>query len=64
HPTTGKVLRTEKSIHERWLGISSEKEEETYSPFSSRLEWEISHWAVRERVTQSSFDRLLKIPQV
>ncbi|KAJ3752442.1 hypothetical protein EV360DRAFT_20913, partial [Lentinula raphanica] len=35
-----------------------------YSPFSSRLEWEIAQWAVRERVSQSSFDRLLKIPQM
>ncbi|KAJ3737970.1 hypothetical protein EV360DRAFT_9234, partial [Lentinula raphanica] len=35
-----------------------------YSPFASRLEWEISQWAVKEKVSQSSFNRLLEIPQV
>ncbi|KAJ3756691.1 hypothetical protein EV360DRAFT_30984, partial [Lentinula raphanica] len=35
-----------------------------YSPFPSRLEWEISQWAVKEKVSQSSFNRLLKIPQI
>ncbi|KAJ3765991.1 hypothetical protein FB446DRAFT_614419, partial [Lentinula raphanica] len=44
--------------------ISSGKEESTYSPFASRLEWEISQWAVKEKVSQSSFNRLLEIPQV
>ncbi|KAJ3819830.1 hypothetical protein F5880DRAFT_1466499, partial [Lentinula raphanica] len=33
-------------------------------PFASRLDWEISQWAVKEKVSQSSFNRLLKIPQV
>ncbi|KAJ3711596.1 hypothetical protein C8R42DRAFT_544044, partial [Lentinula raphanica] len=35
-----------------------------YSPFASRLEWEISQWAVKEKVSQGSFNRLLKIPEV
>ncbi|KAJ3820901.1 hypothetical protein F5880DRAFT_1452117, partial [Lentinula raphanica] len=33
-------------------------------PFGSRLEWEFSQWAVKEKVSQSSINRLLKIPQV
>ncbi|KAJ3722512.1 hypothetical protein C8R42DRAFT_533850, partial [Lentinula raphanica] len=35
-----------------------------YSPFASRLEWEVCQWAVKEKVSQSSFNRFLKIPQV
>ncbi|KAJ3718827.1 hypothetical protein C8R42DRAFT_546394, partial [Lentinula raphanica] len=64
HSTAGEVLRTEKTIHERWLRILSGVKQDTYSPFSSRLEWEISHWAVKEKVSQSSFNRLLQIPQI
>ncbi|KAJ3713555.1 hypothetical protein C8R42DRAFT_567156, partial [Lentinula raphanica] len=64
HATAGKVLRTEQNIHERWLRILSGVKEDTYSPFASRLEWEISHWAVKEKVSQSSFNRFLKIPEI
>ncbi|KAJ3717349.1 hypothetical protein C8R42DRAFT_564469, partial [Lentinula raphanica] len=35
-----------------------------YQPFESRLEWEISQWAVKEKLLQKSFDRLLKIPEL
>ncbi|KAJ3718877.1 hypothetical protein C8R42DRAFT_697291 [Lentinula raphanica] len=43
-----------------WRGVK----QDTYSPFSSCLEWEVSHWAVKEKVSQSSFNRLLQIPQI
>ncbi|KAJ3727562.1 hypothetical protein C8R42DRAFT_638742 [Lentinula raphanica] len=64
HGTAGKVLRVDKDVHKQWLGLSSGKKDDAYSPFASQLEWEISHWAVKEKVSQSSFNRLLKIPQV
>ncbi|KAJ3967517.1 hypothetical protein EV361DRAFT_973150 [Lentinula raphanica] len=64
HPKAGKVLRWKESVYKNWLGISSGKEEDQYGPFASCLEWEISQWAVKEKVSQSSFNRLLKIPQL
>ncbi|KAF5388791.1 hypothetical protein D9757_005570 [Collybiopsis confluens] len=37
---------------------------ESYRPFNSRLEWEVTQWAVKQRISQKAFDRLLKIPEV
>ncbi|KAJ3738228.1 hypothetical protein EV360DRAFT_2832, partial [Lentinula raphanica] len=68
HPTAGKVIRMDRNIEKRWLGIKSGKDEADstgcYSPFSSRLEWEVTQWAVKEKVSQGSVNRLLQIPQV
>ncbi|KAE9389172.1 hypothetical protein BT96DRAFT_762258, partial [Gymnopus androsaceus JB14] len=35
-----------------------------YKPFRNRLDWEIAQWAVKEKIHQKSFNRLLNIPQV
>ncbi|KAJ3752725.1 hypothetical protein EV360DRAFT_54739 [Lentinula raphanica] len=68
HSTAGEVIRVDRDVQQRWNGISSRKEEtadaECYSPFSSRTEWEIAQWAVKDRISQGSFNRLLQIPQV
>ncbi|KAF5382238.1 hypothetical protein D9757_008922 [Collybiopsis confluens] len=67
HPSAGRVYGYRPNVHERWKGIFSGQEAEAarcYSPFSSRLEWEVAQWAVKERLSQASFDRLLKIPQI
>ncbi|KAF5335612.1 hypothetical protein D9757_015360 [Collybiopsis confluens] len=37
---------------------------EAYHPFTSRLEWELAQWAIKEKITHSSFNRLLTTPQV
>jgi hypothetical protein len=67
HTTAGEILRKEPNIHKRWKEIFFEKNDtnkECYKPFASRLEWEISQWAVKEKIGQGSFNRLLEIPQV
>ncbi|KAJ8095446.1 hypothetical protein PM082_023216 [Marasmius tenuissimus] len=45
-------------------GKSSDNRDNIYSPFASKLDWEIARWAVQENVGQAAFDRLLKIPGV
>ncbi|KAJ3767171.1 hypothetical protein FB446DRAFT_625254, partial [Lentinula raphanica] len=67
HPTAGEVIRLDKDVQQRWKGICSRKEETDagcYSPFSSRTEWEIAQWAVKDKISQGSLNRLLQIPQV
>ncbi|KAJ3766943.1 hypothetical protein EV361DRAFT_781758, partial [Lentinula raphanica] len=68
HSTAGEVIRVDRDVQQRWNGISSRKEEtadaECYSPFSSRTEWEIAQWAVKDKISQGSLNRLLQIPQV
>lgn len=67
HPTAGQVFGKKLTVHEQWSKLFSGKEAETsqsYEPFASRLEWEVAQWAVQEKVSQKSFDRLLRIPQV
>ncbi|KAF5354527.1 hypothetical protein D9757_014017 [Collybiopsis confluens] len=67
HPTAGKPYGRRPDIHQRWEALfasSSPDSSEPYHPFSSRLEWELSQWAIKEQINHSSFDRLLKIPQV
>ncbi|KAF5364854.1 hypothetical protein D9757_012748 [Collybiopsis confluens] len=50
----------------RWLYEDAEETRcsEGYHPFSSRLEWELAQWAIREKISHSSVDRLLQIPRV
>ena len=68
HPTAGKVYDYESTVHERWQNIFSKGNDgnpgQEYWPFNSRLDWEIAQWAVKEKITQRSFNRLLQIPQV
>ncbi|KAF5377988.1 hypothetical protein D9757_009835 [Collybiopsis confluens] len=67
HPTAGEVLRKEPMVYRRWKNIFSSAGGENvscYEPFTSRLEWEVAQWAVKEKISQKSFDRLLKIPEV
>ncbi|KAJ3715344.1 hypothetical protein C8R42DRAFT_549791, partial [Lentinula raphanica] len=63
----GRVYGVDEDVRQRWLGISSKQEGDSsgcYGPFTSRLEWEICQWSVKEKISQSSFNRFLKIPQV
>lgn len=39
-------------------------DQKCYHPFASKLDWEIAHWAVTEKISQKALDRLLKVPQV
>ncbi|KAF5348426.1 hypothetical protein D9757_014448 [Collybiopsis confluens] len=67
HPTAGKVYGIEPTVHNRWEQLFSGKDTnaaDNYKPFSSRLEWELAQWAVKEKLSQKSFDRLLLIPQL
>ncbi|KAF5362693.1 hypothetical protein D9757_014516 [Collybiopsis confluens] len=67
HPTAGQVFGKKPTVHERWSRLFPGKDAEAienYKPFASRLEWEVAQWVVQERVSQKSFDRLLKIPQL
>ncbi|KAF5347871.1 hypothetical protein D9757_014942 [Collybiopsis confluens] len=66
HPTAGAVIGHEPTAHERWKSIfhPEKKTGQPYLPFGSRLDWEIAQWAIKEKIPQNSFDRLLKIPEV
>ncbi|KAF5378642.1 hypothetical protein D9757_006259 [Collybiopsis confluens] len=72
HPTAGQILRHEPGIFQRWEELFSEiKVEEGssrksvgYHPFTSRVDWEVAQWAIKEKVSQKSFDRLLQIPEI
>ncbi|KAF5339496.1 hypothetical protein D9757_015386 [Collybiopsis confluens] len=65
HSTAGGVFGYQRNVYERWQKILSKKGtdvDKNYEPFASRLEWEMARWAVMEKVSQRSFDRLLQIP--
>jgi hypothetical protein len=64
HSSAGRVYRHEPTVHDRLQSQSSNDAGQEYKPFCSRLDWEIAQWAVKEKIHQKSFDRLLKIPQV
>ena len=49
------------------FGKASEEQMQNQHPldlFSSRLDWEIANWAIRDSASNSAFDRLLAIPGV
>ncbi|KAF5348218.1 hypothetical protein D9757_015201 [Collybiopsis confluens] len=67
HPTAGEVFERRSHVHKQWSRLFSGngvKTGKSYKPFASRLEWEVVQWAVQEKVSQKSFDRRLKIPQL
>lgn len=67
HPTAGKVLAVDSSAQERWsnlFGDHQHQSDKSYKPFHSQTDWELARWAVREKIGQGSFDRLLSIPGV
>jgi len=65
HPSAGRVYGKEETVHARWKSLFAPgcDPRSEYRPFSSRLDWEIAQWAVKEKIPQKSFNRLLKIPQ-
>lgn len=65
HPNAGQVYGHEPLVHARWQALfHAGPESQPYEPFRSRVDWEMAQWAVKEKIPQKSFDRLLKIPQV
>lgn len=65
HPTAGQVYGKEPIVHARWQSLfDSGTEIRAYQPFQSRLDWEVAQWAIKEKISQKSFNRLLNIPQV
>ncbi|KAF5344499.1 hypothetical protein D9757_015048 [Collybiopsis confluens] len=68
HPTAGKTYGYKPDAHMRWKalfsGSKSKSHEQNYRPFSCRLDWELAQWAIQEKITHSSFDRLLQILEV
>lgn len=65
HQSAGQVYGEEPIIHARWQSLfNSGSDSQAYQPFRSRLDWEIAQWAVKEKISQKSFNRLLNIPQV
>lgn len=79
HPTAGRVIRIDQSVHEKWrlqFGLCNEDTETESSvpedqdddsifyPFASRLDWQVGCWAVQEGIGHKAFDRLLAIPGV
>ncbi|KAF5350938.1 hypothetical protein D9757_014387 [Collybiopsis confluens] len=68
HPTAGKTYGYKPDVHMRWKRLFSsskmESRHDSYRPFSSRLDWELAQWVIQEKITHSSFDRFLQIPEV
>ncbi|KAL0062888.1 hypothetical protein AAF712_010209 [Marasmius tenuissimus] len=73
HKLGGQVIRMGTTLYERWRArfacneetlVNNDDENQFYSPFASKLDWQIAQWAVQESVGQGAFDRLLKIPGV
>ncbi|KAJ3991227.1 hypothetical protein F5050DRAFT_1581765, partial [Lentinula boryana] len=67
HPTAGQVFGQEPVMQARWQSLFSGEDSSgnsEYKPFSGCLDWELAQWAVQEKISHRSFDRLLKIPQV
>ena len=65
HQTAGQVYGHEPTIHTHWQALfNAGPESQEYKPFHNRLDWEIAQWAVKEKIHQKSFNRLLNIPQV
>lgn len=65
HQTAGQVYGQEPMIHARWQALfNAGPDIQAYKPFNSRLDWEMAQWAIKEKIPQKSFNRLLSIPQV
>lgn len=76
HPTAGKVIRMEATLHERWRthfgggsendlqGVEEAAGASAFHPFESRLDWEVACWAIEEGIGHGALDRLLAIPGV
>lgn len=64
HPTAGKVEFLDQTALERWTKLWGNQRDDSYKPFLSQIDWELAHWAVKEKIPQGSLDRLLRIPQV
>ncbi|KIK53534.1 hypothetical protein GYMLUDRAFT_110975, partial [Collybiopsis luxurians FD-317 M1] len=62
-----KVYRYDETVHSHWkllFSINGALADNKYQPFNSHLDWEIAQWAVREQISQMSFNCLLNIPEV
>lgn len=64
HSTAGKVEFLDQTALQRWTRLLGNQQDETYRPFDSQIDWELAHWAVKEKIPQGSLDRLLGIPKV
>lgn len=65
HKTAGRVYGQEPMIHARWQTLfDAGPDRQAYKPFNSRLDWEMAQWAIKEKIPQKSFNRLLSVPQV
>ncbi|KAG0696668.1 hypothetical protein DFH29DRAFT_984553 [Suillus ampliporus] len=77
HPTAGKVIRMEETVHAKWrtqFGLGDGEEVESdhsddededgnlFYLFASRLDWQVGCWAVQEGIGHKAFDRLFAIP--
>ena len=65
----GQVKAMRPELFEEWRKHFGTAEEQSQNQhpldlFSSRLDWEIGNWAIRDSASNSAFDRLLKIPGV
>ncbi|KAG1744088.1 uncharacterized protein EDB91DRAFT_1050852 [Suillus paluster] len=73
HPTAGRVICIDQSVHAKWrlqFGLCNEAEssvpedqddDSLFYPFASRLDWQVGCWAVQEGIGHKAFDRLLAI---
>lgn len=63
--SAGKIYGYEETVHSQWKTVfSADSPNNGYRPFNSRIDWEVAQWAVKEQVSHTAFNRLLKIPQV
>lgn len=65
HPTAGEVLSVNVTLQERWKKLFDNQDNaKNYQPFCSRADWELGQWALKEKIKQGSFNKLLNLPGV
>lgn len=60
----GKVKAVNDEVHAAYTKLQSSSGNAMYAPFSDRVDYEVSRWAIEEGPTQNAFTRLLAIDGV
>ncbi len=62
-PTAGRIFSKHDAEGDVIMGNNSDTNN-PYEPFSSKMDWMIAQWAVKDAPGHKAFDRFLEIPGV
>ncbi|KIY61460.1 hypothetical protein CYLTODRAFT_315102, partial [Cylindrobasidium torrendii FP15055 ss-10] len=71
--SAGRQIRMAQGLHKRWKALfgndvapggRNASGTMSYTPFASKLDWEIAQWMVNNGIGHNSFNRLLAIDSV